>query len=88
MRAAPSLVGASPPYTNSNPNSGNEVAVYDNNAAAFFSITGALTVSFAASGPAGVLLRLTAATSWSGTTGDIGNLYIGPGVNLLASAEL
>jgi hypothetical protein len=95
MRGPPSLVGgAGVTWQGSNPTTGNTLAFFDQMGVGFLGITGALTVLLAGGaiagqgGVNGSSFRAQAATSFTGTAGDGGNFYVGPLVNLLASAEL
>jgi hypothetical protein len=61
---------------------------YNYAAGATLTITGALTVSFESITTMGFRLRYTAATSFSGTAGQVCDIRFGPDVIIVASAEL
>ncbi len=89
MRASPILLSPSgaPAYTGANPTIGNQLAFYNNTNGGFATATGAATVSFNGSSSFGIGLRLQA-SAFTGTAGGVGNLYLGPAVNVLAEAEI
>jgi hypothetical protein len=88
MQAAPTIatngfawIGASPV--------GNTVGFYDNAAAAWVTLTGALAVTTAApSSASAVILRFQAGTSFSGAAGAVGHLYSGSSSFVVLQAEL
>ena len=61
----------------------------DNAGSGFLTISGALTVTTSgADTPQAIILRLQAGTSFNGTIGDVGNLYLGSSAYLAADARL
>lgn len=87
MRAAPALSHNITGYTAGAPGT-TTVGAVSFPAAAFFTITGALTVTLAAANKSFASIQLAAGTSWSGTTGDLATLRIGPGVVMLLDSRL
>lgn len=88
MRSAPTLLQAGSTAWAAGVPSGNQIAFYNNDAGAFATITGALTISYANATRQGGILRCTAATSFSGSGGNIGQYYLGNAAGLALSAEL
>lgn len=89
MFTTPTLYQAgSTTWNDSDHPSGNQCSFYDNNAANWLTITGALTISLVDTGPALVKFRMTAGTSFSGTNGDNGNLFIGNACKFVFRAEI
>ncbi|MGN6147506.1 MAG: hypothetical protein ACTHPD_03100, partial [Rhizomicrobium sp.] len=88
MRATPALRHSNPGWPNASP-TGNQINFYNNAGGGFASITGALTVTTAGADTAkGIILRLQAGTSFNGSVGDIGNLYLGSSAWLALDARL
>lgn len=88
MRTSPTLVnGGLSAYINSAPGSW-QITAYNYVASAYFTITGALTVSGAFLVGDSVRISLTAGTSFSGTAGDFAEVNTGSGNHLGLSAEL
>ncbi len=87
MRVAPTLVTSAPAWSAGAPGSGNNIAFYNNNAAGFTTISGALTISLAGETDSGGILRLLAGSSFSGSSGHLGNIYLGA-ANVSLSADL
>lgn len=89
MRTTPVMLTSGPTWASSSPGANNQIGFFDNVAGGFATISGALTVSDGgASSPTATLLRFTAGTSFSGTAGSIGNVYIGGAGWVAVSAEL
>lgn len=86
MRAAPSLSAGSPAWSTAP--TGNEVGFFNKQTAAWTTISGALTMSIAGATKDGGVIRAQAGTSFSGTTGDLGDFYLGSTAKLILSAEL
>lgn len=76
MRIAPTISHSGPSYVAATP-SGNQISFYNYWTPGYATISGALTLSFAASTPTGVLFRATAGTSFSGSSGNTGQWYFG-----------
>jgi len=88
MRVTPQLRHSNPAWVNASP-SGNQINFYDNAGSGFLTISGALTVTTSgADTPQAIILRLQAGTSFNGTIGDVGNLYLGSSAYLAADARL
>lgn len=89
MRATPSLLSppGAPTYQNTNPTSGNALAFYSNATPGYATATTYGGLSFNAQNALGAGVRLSAA-AFAGTGGGVGNLYVGPDVNVLEAAEL
>ncbi len=87
-RAVPVLRASAPAFVSTNPAAANQVAFYNNAAAGFATATGAVSLSISGESPQATLLRLMAATAFSGTSGQIGNLYLGAGATIGFEAEL
>ncbi len=88
MRASPTLVTSSPAWSAASPGAGNALAFYNYTGGAFATISGALTLANAVASADGVVLRITAATSFSGNPGDSGYFEIGTGATIALEAEL
>jgi hypothetical protein len=87
-RAIPTLASSAPSFVAAGPGSNNQAAYYDNVAGGFRTATGAVTYSVESPSLAGAILRFTAATSFTGTAGDIGNFYFGSAALFGFDAEL
>lgn len=87
MRGAPALIHSSPTWAGALP-SGNQVSYYEFSSASYPAITGALTPSVAFTTVTETELRLTAGTSFGGTSGSVGFLYTGASALMFLSAEL
>jgi hypothetical protein len=88
MRGAPTLVTSAAAWAAVSP-TGNQIAFYNSSAAAWASLTGALMVTTAVpASPNSLILRLQAATSFSGAAGTVGNLYFGNSAFMALQAEL
>ena len=88
MRASPALVTSGASWSGGTP-TGNQLAFYSNNNAAWITTTGAVNVTTVGqTGTSAVMLRLQATTSFSGTSGAVGNLYLGNAAVLALQAEL
>lgn len=88
MRAEPVLVTSGFAWANASP-IGNQIGFYSVSTAAWIALGNALTVTTAV--PAGVgsiVLRLQAATSFVGSAGVAGNLYLGDTAFIALQAEL
>ena len=86
MRAAPSLITTSPTWNAGAP-SGNQIAMYDNWATGYTTISGSPTFSLYTPTVQSTVIRLTA-TAFSGTTGASGNIYFGSSAGFILSSEL
>ena len=88
MQAAPTIATNGFAWTGASP-VGNTVGFYDNAAAAWVTLTGALAVTTAApSSASAVILRFQAGTSFSGAAGAVGHLYSGSSSFIVLQAEL
>ena len=88
MRIAPTLRHSNPSWAGGSP-SGNQINFYDNSGSGFLTISGALTVTTAGADTSdAIILRLQAGTSFTGTVGDMGNLYLGGSAYLALDARL
>jgi hypothetical protein len=88
MRADPVLTTSGFSWANGFP-TGNQVGFYNNIGAAWVSLLGSLTVTtLMAASSSCVVLRLQAGTSFSGTSGGVGNLYLGNLAFIALQAEL
>jgi hypothetical protein len=88
MRVTPALRHSSPAWAGGSP-SGNQINFYDNAGSGFLAISGALTVTTAGADTAdAIILRLLAGTSFGGTVGDMGNLYLGGSAWIALDARL
>lgn len=87
MRAAPALVHNISGYTAGAPTT-TTIGIINYNTGAFYTITGALTVAITSPNKIYSAIGFTAGTSWSGTTGDIATLRIGPTVVAVFGADL
>ncbi len=85
--AAPTLVHNSPAWATSFP-SGNQIGWYEPNSNAYAVNTGAVTYSLANGGDLGSELRITAATSFDQTQGEVGIIYTGNTIAMFAAARL
>ncbi|WP_243367597.1 DUF2793 domain-containing protein [Microvirga solisilvae] len=88
MRAEPGLITSSAAWASASP-VGNQIGFYNSSSGAWITLAGALSVTTAV--PASVnslVLRLQAATSFSGTAGTIGMLHLGGSANMALQAEL
>lgn len=88
MRAGPALVTSAAAWAAGSP-VGNQIGYYNNSAASWTALSGALTVTAAApASSSAVMLRLQAGTSFSGTAGTGGVLHLGSGAFIALQAEL
>jgi hypothetical protein len=88
MRASPTLVTSGAAWTAGSP-AGNQIGFYNNGAASWTALSGALTLTTAApAGTSAVVLRLQAGTSFSGTAGSGGVLHLGGAALVALQAEL
>lgn len=87
MRAAPSLQSSSPSWPGASP-SGNQVNMYNNVASGYVTISGSVTLSVTGATSVSTILRVTAGTSFNGTSGDMGDFYFGSTAQVKFSAEL
>jgi len=88
MYAAPTLATVAGTTWATSAPSGNQIGWYNNIAAAYATISGALALSIINATTKGGAFRAAAATSFSGTNGDNGNFFTGTGVGIVFSAEL
>jgi hypothetical protein len=86
MRAAPTLSHNITGYTAGTPGT-TTIAIVNYNTGNFYTITGALTVTQTSPNKIYTAISFVAGTSWSGTTGDIATLRVGPDVKVIFSAE-
>jgi hypothetical protein len=88
MRAEPTVAGSGFGWANGSP-TGNQVGFYNNNGAAWATLSGALSVTTAAPvSPSCIALRLQAGTAFTGTTGSLGHLHLGNLAFIALQAEL
>ncbi len=88
MRADPLVTTSGFGWANGFP-SGNQVGFYNNTGAAWVSLLGSLTVTtLMPVSSSCIILRLQAGTSFSGTSGGVGNLYLGNLAFIALQAEL
>jgi hypothetical protein len=88
MRADPTLVTSGATWIGGVP-TGNQLAFYSNNNAAWVTTPGAVNVTTVGiASPSAVVLRLQAVTSFTGTSGAVGSLYLGNAAVLALQAEL
>lgn len=88
MRAEPMVTTSGFGWANGFP-SGNQIGFYNNTGAAWVSLLGSLTVTtLMAASPSCIILRFQAGTSFSGTSGGVGNLYLGNLAFIALQAEL
>jgi hypothetical protein len=86
MRATPSATHSGPAWVAALP-SGNQVAWYNSNAANYATISGALTLDLFVNAD-GMAIDFVAATSFSGSGGDIGVIVWGSGASVYLDAEI
>jgi hypothetical protein len=86
MRATPSATHSGPAWVAALP-SGNQVAWYNSNAANYATIVGALTLDLFVNAD-GMAIDFVAATSFSGSGGDIGVIVWGSGASVYLDAEI
>jgi len=88
MRTNPTLgqVGSTS-FVAANP-SGNQIAFYNYASNAFQSITGSLTITLVDVSVVSATIYLTAGTSFGGTTGQVGDVYVGNAAYMYLTAEL
>lgn len=86
MRTAPTLTHNITGYTAGAPGT-TTIAIVNYNTGVFYTITGALTVTQTSPNKIYTAISFVAGTSWSGTTGDIATLRIGPSVVAVLSSE-
>jgi len=87
MRADPVLVTSGFTWLNNSP-TGNQVGFYNNSAANWSSLSGALTVTTLTSpGASGLVLRFQAGTSFTGVAGAVGYLHLGSQAFIALQAE-
>lgn len=79
MKTTPILTHNISGYTAGAPGT-TTIAIVNYNTGTFYTITGALTVSITGPNKTYSAISFVAGTSWSGTTGDIATLRIGPSV--------
>jgi hypothetical protein len=90
MRAAPTITNSSPTWATSSP-TGNQIAFFNLTASAYATISGALTISLdgnVTSTNEYASIRLAAGTSFSGSSGDHGWIFLGSTGWILYSSEL
>ena len=88
MRADPLLLTSAFVWSGSSPNS-NQIAFYNNSSGAWTSLLGGLSIATVAPpSPSCAVMRLQAATSFSGTAGNTGSLYMGNIAYIALQAEL
>ncbi|MBF9232071.1 DUF2793 domain-containing protein [Microvirga alba] len=88
MRIPPSVTTSGFSWAGASP-VGNQVGFLDNGSGSWIAMTGAMTVSVATTnGISSVVLRFTAGTSFTGTAGAVGNLYLGYTAFVALQAEL
>ena len=87
-RADPIIVTSGFAWSNGSP-TGNQVGFFNNSAANWASLTGALTLtSVTLPSVSGVVLRFQAGTSFSGVAGAVGHLHLGSQAFIALQAEL
>jgi hypothetical protein len=88
MRTTPTLgqVGSTS-FVNATP-SGNQIAFYNYVSNAFGTISGSLTITLVDASAISGTIYLTAGTSFGGTTGNVGDIYVGNAAYLYLTAEL
>ena len=88
MRTTPTLgqVGSTS-FVNATP-SGNQIAFYNYASNAFQTISGSLTITLVDASAISATIYLTAGTSFGGTTGNVGDVYVGNAAYLYLTAEL
>ena len=87
LRADPIIVTSGFAWSNGSP-SGNQVSFFNNSAANWASLTGALTLtSVTLPSVSGVVLRFQAGTSFSGVAGAVGHLHFGSQAFIALQAE-
>jgi hypothetical protein len=89
-RTTPTLLTSSPTFASGAQASGNQISFFNYATNAWETISGALALSLLSSSAhsQGAILRLQAATSFSGSTGQHGLLFLGASAWLALSAEL
>ena len=87
MRAAPSLQSSSPTWPGASP-SGNQINMYNNVTSGYVTIIGSATLSVTGATSVSAILRVTAGTSFNGTSGDMGDFYFGSTAQVRFTAEL
>lgn len=88
MRASPTLITSGAAWSGASP-TGNQIAFYNNGNASWTTLSGALAMTTVATpSSTSLVLRLQAATSFTGTTGSLGNLYLGNSAVMALQAEL
>ena len=88
MRTTPTLVTSAPSWAGGAPTTNDQINNYNNAAAAFTLISGALTLSLEGASFTGAVFRMAAGTSFDGSGGAVGNLYIGSIAWIAVTAEL
>lgn len=87
LRADPVIVTSGFAWSNGSP-TGNQVSFFNNSAANWASLTGALTLtSVTLPSVSGVVLRFQAGTSFSGVAGAVGHLHFGSQAFIALQAE-
>lgn len=87
-RAIPALVTSSPTFLTGNPTTNNQLGFYNNAASSYATATGSVSHSIQGASTLGAIFRAQAATSFSGTNGDVGNFYLGAATMIAFDAEL
>ena len=87
-RIAPALVTSAPTWVTTGPGANNQLGFYNNVAANYATLTGALTLSITGQSTEAAIFRAQAGTSFSGSSGDVGNFYVGAAALFGFDAEL
>ncbi|MBB4041398.1 hypothetical protein GGR34_003075 [Microvirga flocculans] len=88
MRADPAVLSSGFAWASTTP-SGNQAGFYNVGTAAWSTLSGALTVTTAVpSSPNCAILRLQAGTTFGGSAGSVGNLYMGSSAYIAFQAEI
>jgi hypothetical protein len=87
MRASPSLVTSGFSWSSGTPVN-NQIAFFDNVGASWVALTGGLAVTVPSAGPAALVLRIQAGTSFTGSAGAVGYLHLGSLASIALNAEL
>jgi hypothetical protein len=88
MRAVPTVTDSNPTWATTNPGTNNEVAFYNDNAAAYTTITSGVFDGVMVQPRADALSFYLQADAFSGSGGDLGLVFFGGGVELYLDAEI
>jgi hypothetical protein len=88
MRAVPTVTDSNPTWATANPGTNNQVAFYNDNAAAYTTITSGIFDGVFVQPRADALSFFLQADAFSGSGGDLGLIFFGGSLEIYLDAEL